>query len=190
MTLLQSEPKAIKIWTTNVNAVYLWTTKVRPTTPSWPETYILDISQTQTDVVMFQWWNSPTTLEVEYDISAFPARENVDVKTGSSWNNTRFPLSQNMSNLEVANTYSISLNQTSPVKLRWTVTYTFATTTISWDLHASPDWRMWVRITWSDVPSYEFPYSYIWDFSQDMIVNHTPMSRSPWTGTMTFKLYR
>lgn len=36
MTLVQSEPKAIKIWTTDVKAVYLWTTKVRPSTmPAW-----------------------------------------------------------------------------------------------------------------------------------------------------------
>ena len=173
-----------------IKKVYLGSTQVRPTTPSWPETYVLDISQTQTNVVMFQWWNSPTTLEVEYDISAFPNRDNIEVKTGSSWNVTRFALSQGSSNLEVANGYSISLNWLSPVKLRWTVTYTFATTTISWELHASPDWRMWVRITWSDVPSYQFPSSYIWDFSQDMIVNHTAQSRWAWTGTMTFKLSR
>ena len=30
MTLLQKEPKNIKLWTTDIKAVYLWTTKVRP----------------------------------------------------------------------------------------------------------------------------------------------------------------
>ena len=51
MTLVQSEPKAIKIWTTDVKAVYLWENKVRP--PFKPKTFT--ISRTEQSN-MSSWW--------------------------------------------------------------------------------------------------------------------------------------
>lgn len=51
MTLIQTEPKAIKIWTTDVKAVYLWTTKVRPSFK--PRTFTITRREQSN---MSSWW--------------------------------------------------------------------------------------------------------------------------------------
>lgn len=74
MTLVQSEPKAIKIWTTDVKAVYLWENKVRPT--GYPtESIIIKIKANSNWVLKIpvswintNWWSAATySWKVSYD---------------------------------------------------------------------------------------------------------------------------
>lgn len=71
MTLVQSEPKAIKIWTTPVKEVYVWTTKVRP---SWPDKDYLCFTaeQANSTIKLQKNWNpTAVTLETSTDWSSW-----------------------------------------------------------------------------------------------------------------------
>lgn len=62
MTLVQSEPKAIKIWTTDFKAVYLWENKVRPSWPTYPTESIVYKMNADSNGRLYVpiWWSDST----------------------------------------------------------------------------------------------------------------------------------
>lgn len=64
MTLVQKEPKSIKIWTTDIKKVYLGTTQVRPVVPPIP--YLCFTAEEANSKVLFGKSGSPTAVTLEY----------------------------------------------------------------------------------------------------------------------------
>ena len=141
MTLIQSEPKAIKIWTTDVKAVYLWENKVRPTTPA---------TVTVTDSTNWYWWYTSYTGSY-YQWVAFTA-----LKT---WKITKVCFIYNW-----VSSWTLKIAQWAFPSASWT-TYSF-TSSSSWEytLTTPYDITEWTIYTIS-VSSWNAKTFWVWDWS-------------------------
>ena len=94
MTLVQSSPKAIKIWTTDIKAVYLWETKVRPSWPSESIIYKMDADSSGNLYVPNLWYDQygrTTSTAYNWKISVDGWTETT--YSGSTWTSDGITLS-------------------------------------------------------------------------------------------------
>lgn len=125
MVLIQSEPKAIKIWSTDIKKVMLWSTQIRP------------------------WW------EVSSDTLAYRPLDTTNQLNDISWNGKNMSLSWTSTNMNIwthnwANCVKLATNKTNINTWTWkfsNTNYTFAV----W-FYAPWDWTVYdIRTYTSDL---------------------------------------